>query len=37
MWWKNIRMQLCIGFIVLAIIGIIAGIIAWKVEEGKKK
>jgi hypothetical protein len=37
MWWKNIKMQLIIGFIVLAIIGIIAGVIAYMVEQNKKK
>ena len=37
MWWKNIKMYLIIGFIVLAIIGCIAGVIAYMVEQNKKK
>merc|ERR1719378_9708 len=37
MWWKNIKMYLIIGFIVLAIIGIIAGVIAYMVDQNKKK
>lgn len=37
MWWKNIKMYLIIGFIVLAIVGIIAGVVAYMVEQNKKK
>lgn len=34
MWWKNIKMKLIIGFIILAILGIIIGVI---VAMSKKK
>lgn len=37
MWWKDIKMKLVIGFIILAIIGIIAGVIAYMVQQNKKK
>lgn len=33
MWWKNIKMKLIIGFIILAILGIIAGVIAYMVQQ----
>jgi len=36
MWWKNMKMKLIIGFIVLAILGIIIGVIAYMVDKNKK-
>jgi len=36
MWWKKIKMQLCIAFIVLAIIGGIIGIIVYMTDKDKK-
>jgi hypothetical protein len=37
MWWKNLKMKLIIGGIILVILGVIAGIIAYMVEQNKKK
>lgn len=36
MWWKNIKMQLIIGAVVLIILAIIIGVIAYMVEQNKK-
>jgi len=36
MWWKNMKMKLIIGFIVLAILGNIIGVIAYMVKKNKK-
>jgi len=37
MWWKDMKMKFIIAFIVLAILGIIIGVIAYMVNSNKKK
>ena len=36
MWWKDMKMKLIIGFIVIAILGIIIGVIAYMAQQNKK-
>mmetsp|Transcript_9628 Transcript_9628/g.14491 ORF Transcript_9628/g.14491 Transcript_9628/m.14491 type:complete len:232 (-) Transcript_9628:201-896(-) len=36
MWWKNLKMKLIVGGVILVILGIIAGIIAYMVDQNKK-
>jgi hypothetical protein len=37
MWWKNMKMKLIIGFIILAILGIIIGVAVAMTSKGKGK